>query len=146
MDATRTRNEVLRVYERFNEHDWGVIDEIAAEDYVDRNRSMLGPGTDAAATRRRLEDLAGAFPDLAFEVLDVVADAGKAMARVHVTGTHQHPFAGIDATGRRIDWELVDVVAYNERGELTEHWTYADRLDLLQQLGATPAGPAPTGA
>lgn len=146
MDAARTRHEVRRVYERLNAHDWSIIDEIAAEDYVDCNRSMLGSGTDAAATRQRLEDLAAAFPDLAFEVLDVVAEASRAMARVRVTGTHQHPFAGIDPTGRRIAWELVDVVAYKERGELTAHWTYADRLDLLQQLGATPAGPAPTGA
>lgn len=144
MTAADVRRIVLSHFERFNDHDWAIIEQATSDDFVD-HEEVPGFANDAAGTRQRLEYFATAFPDIRLDVLDVIADERRGVARIRVTGTHEHEFMGIDATGRSIDLEMVDIVAFNDRGEVTEHWGYADNLTLLQQLGAVPDHLLPTG-
>ena len=48
-------------------------------------------------------DYRAAFPDLRMDAQDVLASGDKVTARVRMTGTHQGPFMGMPATGRRVD-------------------------------------------
>lgn len=140
MGVEENRQAVLSHFERFNQHDWAVIEEVAAQGFVD-HEEIPGFSNDAAGTRQRLEYMGQAFPDLHFEPLDVIADQRQVAIRLRMTGTHQGEFMGMEATGRRIDWEAVDVLAFNDAGQVTDHWGYGDILDLLQQLGALPPLP-----
>ena len=40
-------------------------------------------------------------------------------------------------TGRSFDIDLIDIVRFRD-GKIAEHWGVADRLGLLQQIGALP--------
>jgi predicted ester cyclase len=74
------------------------------------------------------------------DVLDIVADGAKVVARVRYTGTQQGDFQGMPATGKSVDVQLVDIFAFDDAGRVREHWGVLDQLTLLQQLGVVPAG------
>lgn len=139
MNASDIRRLVQHHMERFNEHDWAVIEQEAADDFIDHEEAP-GFSNDAVGTRQRLEHLGAAFPDVHFEVLDIIADNRAAAVRLRITGTHEGDFMGIEATGRRIEWELVDIVRIDDHGKVTEHWGFGDTLALFRQLDAIPTG------
>ena len=84
-----------------------------------------------------------AFPDLRHEIHQWVTD-GEFVA-VHVTGrgTHQDEFAGIEATGQDVTWNIVTIYRI-ECGLLAEQWSEVDAIGRLQQLGALPPINAPS--
>ena len=82
-----------------------------------------------------------AFPDLRMVPEDVIASGDKVVARLRVTGTHKGPFAGMSATGRRVDINIIDIIRFGDDGRASEHWGVADQFSMMQQLGAIPAGP-----
>jgi transcriptional regulator with XRE-family HTH domain len=53
-------------------------------------------------------------------------------------GTHRGGFLGVAPTGRKIQFETVDVMRVRN-GKITEHWGVANLFSLMQQLGAWPA-------
>ena len=83
-----------------------------------------------------------AFPDLRMVPEDVMASGDKAVARALVTGTHKGPFAGIPATGKRVEVKLIDIIRFGDDGKAREHWGVVDQFAMMQQLGAIPTGPS----
>jgi predicted ester cyclase len=53
---------------------------------------------------------------------------------------HKGEFFGIAPTGRKIDFETVDVMRMRN-GKIVEHWGVANLFSLMQQLGALPGTP-----
>jgi len=101
-------------------------------------RSLLTSRAGKQGVVAWFSQLVAAFPDLEFAPLDVLVDGDKVAARVRMTGTHQADFAGIPASGKVVDIELIDVFRFGG-GVVTEHWGIAQELKMLQQLGASPA-------
>ena len=52
-------------------------------------------------------------------------------------GTHRGEFLGVAPTGRKIQFETVDVMRVRD-GKIAEHWGVANLFSLMQQLGAWP--------
>ncbi|MBV9280595.1 MAG: ester cyclase, partial [Chloroflexi bacterium] len=61
----------------------------------------------------------------------------KVVTRSTVRGTHQGPFLGIPATGKKVEVAQIDIWRL-DGGKIVEHWGQDDRLGMLQQLGAVP--------
>lgn len=89
-----------------------------------------------------------AFPDLHFEVEDLIAEGDQVVARVSYGGTHQGEFAGFPASGKKFKVMGIDIVSFNAEGKVVGHWSGDDaQLKMMQQLGAIPEGPqAPGGS
>jgi steroid delta-isomerase-like uncharacterized protein len=66
-----------------------------------------------------------AMPDLRHDVQEVVAQRNVEMARVVVTGTLRHDFAGIPATGRSFRMDQA-VICHLRDGKIAEAWEIAD--------------------
>jgi steroid delta-isomerase-like uncharacterized protein len=83
--------------------------------------------------------LRSAFPDCRMTVEDVVAEGDQVAYRWTFSGTHRGELRGIAATGKRVSISGINVdrIAH---GKIAEHWSQADVLGLLQQLGAVPGG------
>jgi predicted ester cyclase len=79
-----------------------------------------------------------AFPDGKHEIQDVVVETDRVAMRGVWRGTHQGPFNGIAATGRRVAVDMVMVDRFVE-GQLVERIGVFDALALLQQIGALPS-------
>jgi predicted ester cyclase len=57
------------------------------------------------------------------------------MARVIVTGTLRHPFAGVTATGRSFRMDQA-VICHAQGGKICEAWEIADVGALVDQVGS----------
>jgi predicted ester cyclase len=48
---------------------------------------------------------------------------------------------GMQATGKSVDVQLVDIFRLGDDGLVHEHWGVLDALAMMQQLGVVPAAP-----
>jgi predicted ester cyclase len=84
-----------------------------------------------------------AVPDGRLELDSAVEEGSRVVIQGRYTGTHTGPLASPDgeipATGRPIDLHFADCFTI-EDGLVAEHRVYFDQLELLGQLGLTPAG------
>lgn len=78
-----------------------------------------------------------AFPDLHFNVEDVIADENKVVVRWSATGSHTGPLQNIPPTHKQIS--VAGVTIHRIVAEkVTEAWFFFDLAGLLQQLGLMP--------
>jgi predicted ester cyclase len=78
-----------------------------------------------------------AFPDSYFTVEDMVAEGDKVATRKTFHGTHRGEFLAIPPTGQQISIGLIDIVRVAD-GKVVEHWSIADNLGMMRQLGVIP--------
>lgn len=74
-----------------------------------------------------------AFPDLAVDIYEQVAEGDLVVTRKALVATHKDVFMGIEATGRRVRIDTIDIVRLRD-GRYTEHWAVRDMLNVQQQL------------
>jgi steroid delta-isomerase-like uncharacterized protein len=124
---------------RFFEEVWNQADESAIDRYIAENAGGNDPdfGTGREAFRAQWKKWHAAFPDLHFEVEDVIAEGDKVVTRWVLTGTHKGEFQGIPATGQsiRVTGMSLDRLADGKIAEGFDGW---DNLGLRQQLGVLP--------
>jgi steroid delta-isomerase-like uncharacterized protein len=76
-----------------------------------------------------------AFPDLKVQVLDIIGEGDKVVARCLMTGTQKGEFMGLPPSNKPIAVEFIDILRF-EQGKCVEHWGLSDDAKLMQQLGA----------
>ncbi len=114
-----------------------MIDELFAPDFVEH---QAGIKPDRPGVKASIQELRSAFADFHLQVEDAIANGDRVWLRLHATGTHEGPFMGVPATGRRIDVTVIDIVRIAD-GRLVEHWGVADRLAVAQQIGLVAGRP-----
>ena len=62
----------------------------------------------------------------------MIAEGDKVVTRKTLHGTHE--FMGIPSTGKRVAFDVIDIVRYGN-GQLVERWNVVDQLGLMRQLG-----------
>ncbi|GAA2503505.1 ester cyclase [Terrabacter carboxydivorans] len=77
-----------------------------------------------------------AFPDLHVEVETLVADDDQVAIAYTLTGTHEGPFQGHQATGRSVNIRGMQISRFVD-GKMTERWGSSDELGIVTQLGLT---------
>lgn len=117
------------------------LDEIIAADAVDHNPAP-GQGPGLEGIKQAFAEFRAAFPDLHFDLEDVVAEGDKAACRVTIRGTHRGSHHGIPASGRRIKLTGIDLLRIAD-GKIVERWGEFDDADLLKQIGAPPPAAQP---
>jgi predicted ester cyclase len=123
--------------ELLTQGDLAVADEVVAPDCVHHAPIRLAAGSEGM--KGWVTTLRRAFPDLYAMVEDEVVEGDTAVQRLTLSGTHGGPFLGLPPTGTRVVWRLVVIQRIGPEGQIAEHWAVADQLELLLQLGATPA-------
>ncbi len=82
-----------------------------------------------------LSMLAGAFPDIRVDILDMIAEGDLVAVRIKVTGTQKGVLLGkFPASGKHATWSGMDFLKIQD-GKITERWGVRDLLGLMQQLG-----------
>jgi steroid delta-isomerase-like uncharacterized protein len=113
----------------------------ATDDYLAEDAVFYDPGrppsTGREAQRVRSAALVQAFPDVAFEVLDLVAEEDKVATRWVMRGTHRGSFAGVAATDKPISMTGITIYRVVD-GKIAEAHSDIDQLGLLSQVGAIP--------
>jgi steroid delta-isomerase-like uncharacterized protein len=78
-----------------------------------------------------------AFPDLQFEIEDLVADGDRVASRMTARATHTGEYLGMPATGKSVKCSVFGIARVSD-GKLIEHWGVTDELQLMQQVGIVP--------
>ncbi len=128
---------VTRLIERgFNSNEWGLLDEVVAEDLI-VHVTVPSERGGREGWKQALMAVRAAFPD-GYVRIDDVFVSGDSVARMWTfTGTQTGDFFGLPPTGRAVEISGVDV----ERlagGRIVEHWSFWDGMELMRQLGAGP--------
>jgi steroid delta-isomerase-like uncharacterized protein len=129
-----------KMYERINAHDVDGLCEHLADDFVEHEETPgLAPTKDGV--RQFFTMYMAGFPDLRFEVEDILASGDKVVARVRCSGTHNGEFMSMPASGKTVSVQAVDIIRFGDDGLAREHWGVFDALGMMQQLGAIPDAP-----
>src|SRR5690348_11156796 len=107
----QNKSNFRRTYdELFNRGSLGVADELVTEDFINYEvppgRNNRGPDS----LRQVAQMLRQAFPDLHFEIEELVAEGDSVVGRLVMRGTHQGVLMGIAPTGRRVEQAQVHFV------------------------------------
>ncbi|HEX8363381.1 MAG TPA: ester cyclase [Longimicrobium sp.] len=79
----------------------------------------------------------GAFPDLHFELDDIVAEGDRVVTRMTATGTNHGSYLGVEPTYRQIHCNVMGIARV--RGDrIVEHWGVTDELAMMAQMGMLP--------
>ena len=140
--AEDLKAKTLEGFERmFNQGDLDYVDQAhdpAGTDHQEPLGTEFGPHLKEVITLMR-----EAFPDLHFEVDEIVSEGDIVATRSTMTGTHQGrfnmgPLAALPPTGRQVVVPHMHFFRYKD-GRLVDLWHVWNTLKLMQQLGV----PAP---
>lgn len=131
---------IQRMYDLLNAGDIDGFGDLLDADVVEHEEQ---PGLEPTkeGVKQFFRMFIAAFPDLRMDTEDVLVSGDKVVARVRATGTNLGAFMGMDATGKTIDVQLVDIMRFGDDGLVKEHWGVTDSLTMMQQLGLVPEGP-----
>jgi steroid delta-isomerase-like uncharacterized protein len=143
MTPSQLKALTLEGFERmFNQGEIDFVDEAIAPDAVDHQEPE---GTDFAAHLKHvIATLRTGFPDLHFDVHELVCEDNVVACRSTMTGTHQGPLrigpmASLPVDGAHVDVAHMHFFRYDANGRVTDLWHVWNTIGLARQLGA----PAP---
>jgi predicted ester cyclase len=143
MTAEQLKARTLEGFERmFNNGEVDYVEQATAPGAVDHQEPE---GSDFVSHLAEvITTLRTAFPDLRFEVHEILAEGLSVACRSTMTGTHQGPLnigpmAALPVTGARVDVPHMHFFHYDQEGRVTDLWHVWNTLLLARQLGA----PAP---
>ena len=122
------------VIELFEERALDVLSALVDDDYVLREPLALLDGRDALV--ERLCDTT--FGDILIVIEDVIATDDRAVVRSTWQGVQYGTFYGVEATGKRVTLDVVQVLTFAD-GRVVEDCTYYDVYALFEQIGALPS-------
>ncbi|BCX03222.1 MAG: hypothetical protein KatS3mg053_1160 [Candidatus Roseilinea sp.] len=77
----------------------------------------------------------GAFPDVHFEVYDIVIGPQGVTEFAEMTGTHLGPWAGLEATGRPVSVKIIIYFPWNRAAQKFDgEKVYFDMAEMMRQL------------
>ena len=132
--AERTRRLVAEV--------WNGERESAAEELVAPGCPGLG-GTGPAAMVAWHHDRRTSFPDVRYEVVDLVVAGDRAALRWRAAGTQSGPFGPVPPTGRRVEYSGATFLRFDADGRVADVWSVNELFQVLQQLGVEMVPPLP---
>jgi steroid delta-isomerase-like uncharacterized protein len=129
------------VEELWNARRLEVADQIFSEDCV-THQLRSGFVVEAAhrGPKEIKEHVSGwlmSFPDLHFNIEQMIADSDRVVSHLVMEGTHQGTWIGISPTGKRIQIRMITIHRI-AKGKIAEDWVLVETLGLFQQLGAVP--------
>ena len=138
--STEENKAIVR---RYFEEAWGkgnldVMDELMAPDYVNHGSVPGHPVTDREGMKRIEVATRQAFPEVNFEMHDMVAEGDIVVYRWTGGGTQQGEFMGIPPSGRQFSTQGV-VFSRIRDGKIVEQRRIVDVYTMMQQLGAIPS-------
>jgi len=129
-----------RMFDSINSGEVDVFGDYLAADFLEHEATPTQDSTKEGAKSLFRMMIAG-FPDVRFDIEDVMSIGDKVVARARVSGTNTGSFMGMPPTGKGVDVQLIDILRFGDDGLVHEHWGVMDTMSMMQQLGVVPQGP-----
>ncbi len=123
-----------KLFEAANAHDVDRILEFVDDAYVAETDTLPGPIEGRGGYRQALQMYYEAFPDVRYDIEQMIGSGDFVVTRVRLSGTHQGKFRDNPATNRRFGFHLCHFDRL-KNGKIVHGWVYWDTATLLRQLG-----------
>ncbi|WP_118973417.1 ester cyclase [Taibaiella koreensis] len=127
---------MIRIYfdEVWNKGRLEALDTLLDAGYINHTPSVAHPEPGPQGLKPIVLAIRKAFPDLHYEIKDIIVTEDRVVARVLMTGTHTGDLFGMAPTGKRIAVEQINIEKISH-GRIVEHWRVTDELGMMKQLG-----------
>jgi steroid delta-isomerase-like uncharacterized protein len=131
----RNKRAAQQIYDVWDGGDEDAIDDVMAEDVVLNKPDHVGGRVHGReAYKDNLRMVRAGFPDLFFDVHEIVAEDDMVVAYCTFGGTHDGNLMGVEPTGASV--EVWDFVSYRfDDGEVVEVTSLPDLFGLFLQVG-----------
>jgi steroid delta-isomerase-like uncharacterized protein len=135
VSSTSKNKEVIkRLYEEsLNKRNMKLLRELVSETYTGPQGEKGPEGLEATVS-----PLVKAFPDIQWEIEDLMGEGEKVVVRWTWRGTQRAPFRNLDSTGKTITNTAIAIYTM-KNGKIERSSIMTDRLGFLQSLDALPA-------
>ena len=119
---------------------WNEKNESAIDRFIAENAAGNDPefGVGRESFRNQWKQWIASFPDLNFEVKEIICEGDRVVTRWHLTGTHTGPeFQGIATSNKKVAVDGISIDTIKD-GVVLEGFDAWDSLGFRQQLGALP--------
>lgn len=120
--------------EVWNEGKLAVLDELLSKDYINHTPSTPNPPAGPEGLKPIVAAIRKGFPDLHYELKDIIVTQDRAVARVVMTGTQTDTLFDQPPTGKKVEVNQINIEQI-ENGKITQHWRVTDELTMMKQLG-----------
>jgi predicted ester cyclase len=143
MSVEENKAIVSRFYEKlWNSRNFNIADEIIAPDCVTHQLQSgtvpVGVPRGPVAIKHHIGEWLNGFPDLHFDVEQVVAEDDRVVSHSVMRGTHTGTWLGVAPTNKEVSIRLM-VIQRIENGKIVEDWVLVESLGFFQRLGLLPA-------
>lgn len=137
MGVEENKKTVQMVQEAWVRGDLDSLDQHFAPNFDNSQNALPGVPPGLAGAKMIHPMSMASFPDRANEILDMIGEGNKVMARIRVTGTNEGgvPWMGADANDAKIDFESVSIYEFDKKGKITKSYGLNDVYMLGIQLG-----------
>jgi len=139
MSDHKTQHEavVRRWYqELWSKPDLDVADEIISADYQPDWVQIDKKGPEQI--KHEVRYFRSVFPDLVYQVVDMVSAEDRVWVRYRATGTQTGPAWGFPATHRQVSFEGATIFYLDSEGKIADRWGAFCFYDLLADLELVP--------
>jgi steroid delta-isomerase-like uncharacterized protein len=130
---------IRRLYEEvWNQHNPEAADEFVALDVFTRDM-VPEPQHGIDGYKHLVRWLHTAFPDLRFDVEDIIAEGDEVATFVTFSGTHTGPLRDLAPSGRQVSVKMSHWF-WVANGKVAETWSVRDDLGMMQQMKGESSG------
>jgi len=121
-------------YEAWNKGNLKVLNDIIDSNYINHSPGIPDLARGPEGLKPIIMALRNGFPDLYFEIDDMVITDCKVAIRCTMHGTHLGELFGLPATGKKVNVNQMQI-EYIKNEKIVEHWRQSDDLGMMKQLG-----------
>ena len=110
------------------------MQEVFAAGTIDLKTFFLDSKRNPEAVKHHVSGWLVGFPDLRFDVEQMLAEDDYVVSRCVMDGTHSGSWFGISPTGKRVSIRMIVTHRIGE-GKIAEDWVLVESLGFFQQLG-----------
>jgi predicted ester cyclase len=139
MSTEKTKAIVLRWFDAQSSaiYDLATLDELTAPNFVYHNPGNPEIRTHEERKQKIVIEFTAAFPDIKYNLKDMIVEGDKVALRYSFSGTHKGEFMGIAPTNKRVEMTSICILRLAD-GKVSEMWVENNSLVFLLQLGVVP--------
>ena len=142
MSIEQNKAIVSRFYEElWNNRNLRIADEIIAPDCITHQLQSgavsVGMPRNPEAVKHHVNEWLIGFPDLHFDVEQIIAEEDRVVSQSVMQGIHTGPWLGIAPTNKEVSIRLM-VTQRIIGGKIVEDWVLVEALGFFQALGLLP--------
>jgi hypothetical protein len=138
-DMSKQRNEDIG--RRWFEEMWSKPDLDVADDIIDEEYDPDWVSIDKVGpeqVKHEIRYFRSVFPDLKYEIVDILGDDEKVWIRYKGTGTQKGNAWGFAPSGKVVEFDGATILYINSEGKITDRWGAFCFYDILAELELVP--------